>query len=255
MSSPTKSQAIVLHLIRQGDSSAVVQVIDSMAGRQSLFVRRLGGRSGKAAAGLSPATFHNLAILDTVTVASPKSSLLYLREAEPMFSLNGIRSDISKSTTAMFISEVLYRTLRTDDGDTDLFKWLVETTVRFDAVEGSVANYHLWWLTAYCIKAGFRPDDNWSPETPVFDIVSARFVAPFHSGEGGVFHDDNQLFSQEDSLLLHRMINSTMEEALSIPLNASRRVAFSRRMLRYLSCHFSCDLDIKSLDVLHAVFA
>lgn len=275
MPAPTKSQAIVLHLIRQGDSSAVVQVIDSIGGRTSLFVRRVGGKTGRSASALSPALFHNLSVLDVVTTSTQKSSLLYLKEAEPLFSLSGIRMDICKSTVSMFISEVLFRTLRNDDGDPELFRWLIETIVRFDAADGPIANFHLWWLVSYCIRSGFRPDDNWSSETPLFDIVSARYVAPSSrcgysvpynpatqasgsgcaQNRGANFYDAGSLFSPEDSLLLHTLVNSTMEEALAIPLSSVRRQSFSRSILRYLSCHFGCDLDIKSLDVLHAVFA
>lgn len=246
MSSPVKSQAIVLHLIRQGDSSAVVQVIDSLAGRQSLYVRRLGTGAVQAA------MFHSLAVLDTVTSASPRSTLLYLREAQPLFTLEGLRTDICKSTTAMFICEVLHRTVRNDDGDSQLFSWLVESIVRFDAQTGSVANFHLWWMVSYCVRSGFRPQDNISEETPVFDMVSARFVP---ASENTQLWGEGQVFSREDSFLLHRLLNSTMEEALAIPLSAPRRLAFARKMLDYLSFHFGCSLDIKSLDVLHAIFS
>ena len=244
MPSLSKSRAIVLHLTRQGDSGAVVHVVDSEAGRQGLFVRGLGkGR------GVSVATFHNLAILDTVTYATPRSSLLYLREYASAVPLNGIRSDLAKSTVALFISEVLYRTLRSDDGDPDLFRWLVESIVRFDAAEGSVANFHLWWMVGYCARCGFRPEDNWSPERPVFDMVSARFISP-----GGLYQED-QLLTAEESRLLHLMLGASLDEALAIPLSSSRRLSFSRKMIKYLSIHFGAPLEIKSLDVLHAVFA
>ena len=242
MPSLSKSRAIVLHLTRQGDSGAVVHVVDSEAGRQGLFVRGLGkGR------GVSVATFHNLAILDTVTYATPRSSLLYLREYASAVPLNGIRSDLAKSTVALFISEVLYRTLRSDDGDPDLFRWLVESIVRFDAAEGSVANFHLWWMAGYCIRSGFRPQDNWSPERPLFDMVSASFVASPASSES--------CLSPEESRLLHLLLNSSLEEALAIPLSASRRRSFSENMLKYLSIHFGVRLEVKSLEVLHAVFS
>lgn len=246
MPSPAKSQVIVLHLIRQGDSSAVVQVIDSVAGRQSLYVRRIGAKGAQAA------TFHSLAVLDVVTADLPRSSLLYLREAQPLFTLEGLRTDICKSTTAMFICEVLHRTVRNDDGDLNLFSWLVESIVKFDSLNGSVANFHLWWMVAYCIRSGFRPHDNHSEENPVFDIVSARFVPA--GGEAQLWAG-SRIFSMEESALLHRLLNSTMEEAMEIPLGAQRRLAFARHMLDYLSYHFGCSLDIKSLDVLHAVFA
>lgn len=242
MPSLSKSRAIVLHLTRQGDSGAVVEVVDSTAGRQPLYLRGLGrGR------GVSVSAFHNLAILDTVTYATPRSSLLYLREYAPAVPLNGIRSDLAKSTVALFISEVLYRTLRSDDGDPDLFRWLVESIVRFDAAEGSVANFHLWWMAGYCIRSGFRPQDNWSPERPLFDMVSASFVASPASTES--------CLSPEESRLLHLLLNSSLEEALAIPLSASRRRSFSENMLKYLSIHFGVRLEVKSLEVLHAVFS
>ena len=247
MPSLSKSRAIVLHLTRHGDSGAVVHVVDSDAGRQGLFVRGLGkGR------GVSPSAFHNLAILDTVTYATPRSSLLYLREYGPAVPLNGIRSDLAKSTVALFISEVLYRTLRSDDGDPDLFRWLVESIVRFDAAEGSVANFHLWWMAGYCVRSGFRPQDNWSPERPLFDMVSASFVA---SSAFPAPPLNGSLLSPEESRLLHILLNSSLEEALAIPLSASRRSSFSGNMLRYLSIHFGVRLEVKSLDVLHAVFS
>ena len=182
-----------------------------------------------------------------MTYATPRSSLLYLREYAPAVPLNGIRSDLAKSTVALFISEVLYRTLRSDDGDPDLFRWLVESIVRFDAAEGSVANFHLWWMAGYCIRSGFRPQDNWSPERPLFDMVSASFVASPASSES--------CLSPEESRLLHLLLNSSLEEALAIPLSASRRRSFSENMLKYLSIHFGVRLEVKSLEVLHAVFS
>ena len=62
-------------------------------------------------------------------------------------------------------------------------------------------------------------------------------------------------FSDEESLLLHRLLTESFEEAMALPLSASRRSAFSRRMLDYLSYHLGQSLDIRSLDVLHAVFS
>ena len=306
MPSVTKSQAIVLHLTRQGDSGAVLHVVDSVAGRQGVFVRGLGkGR------GVSTATFHSLAVIDMVTFASPKSSLLYLRECTPVLQLDGLRTDISKSTTALFISEVLYRSLKNDDGDPGLWSWLAEMIVALDSLQGSAANFHLWWMAGYCIKSGFRPNDNWSGERPIFDIVSAQFIPapagmsgswspagelPRSKGTAAVsgggscgssggstcgnagggllgsrggsrrdfcgswdaedrrFVDDKQLFGAEDSRLLHLMLSTGLNEALAIPLSSSRRLSFARRMLDYLSYRFGCDLNVKSLDVLHEIF-
>ena len=244
MALETKSRAIVLHTTRQGDSSLVVHVLDATAGRQGLYLRGLGkSRKGSAAA-----AFHPLSVLEVVTAASPRSSLLYLREYESVFPLNGIRTDIRRSATAQFVCEVLWRTLRTGDGDPELFAWLVESIVALDQCPG-VANFAVWWLVGFSARMGFRPEDNWTADdAAVFNIVSARFGPAFEGQE-------EALFSREESLLLHRLLTLPFDEAMALPLSAARRGAFSRRMLTYLSHHLGQSLEVRSLDVLHAVFA
>lgn len=246
MSSLSKSRAIVLHYTKYGDSGAVLHVVDSLSGRQSLFVRGIGTSRRSSAL----AAFHSLNVLDIVTVDTPHGSMATLKEYTPIFQLDGIRSDICRRTVALFVSEVIYRSLRADDGDSALFAWLVESIVRLDSYDGPTANFHLWFLVGYSIRCGFRPQDTWDGESaPIFDIPSARFIAP------GPFHDSSLLFTAQESELLHRLLNCSFEEAMAIQLPSSRRLSFARKMLRYLSCHFGCTLDIRSLDVLHDIFA
>ena len=61
-------------------------------------------------------------------------------------------------------------------------------------------------------------------------------------------------FTQEESALLHQLLTLPFDEAMALPLSAARRSSFSRRMLDYLAYHLGQALDIRSLDVLHAVF-
>ncbi len=61
------------------------------------------------------------------------------------------------------------------------------------------------------------------------------------------------LFSPDEATLLYKVLDSSYLEAMAIPLSATRRQAFARKMLRYLSWHLGTTVDAKSLDVLHAV--
>ena len=61
------------------------------------------------------------------------------------------------------------------------------------------------------------------------------------------------LFTPDEEALFHRILASSLSEALAIPLSAARRQAFSRKMLQYLSYHLGTTVDARSLDVLHAV--
>ncbi len=244
MSLVCKSQAIVLHLTKYGDSGLIAHVLDSQLGRRSIYLR--GIRKSKNSAVI--AHFHNLALIETVTAISTKSKLLYLREYHPLIQLHSIRTDISKGAIALFISEVLYRTLREESGDEELFKWLKGMISALETIEGSCANFHLKFLAGFCRQMGFLPHDNWSEQTPLFDIISARFIP------SGTSYDPGYLFSEQDSLLLHELLTTDFDKAMQIPLNAQARSSFCTQMLKYLGYWLDTTINIRSLAVLHTIF-
>lgn len=221
MPSPATSRIIVLHLTKYSDHGLVLHTVDSTAGRRSFLVR--GIKRGNAVA-----VFHPLSVLDVVSAESPKSTMCHLREWEPALPLHGIRSDLVKGSLAMFISEVLYRSLTSELADAQLFDWLCEAIVTLDRTEGSVANYPLWFLVSYAVRMGFMPGETIEP-----------------SG----------IFSAEEAALFQRVLHASYEETLALPLSGTRRQAFARKMLQYLSWHLGATIDAKSLDVLHAVLA
>ncbi len=245
MSLVCKSRAIVLHLTKYGDSGLIAHVLDSRLGRRGIYLRGIKNSKNSAVT----AHFHNLALLEVVTAVSDKSKLLYLREYHPLVQLHSIRTDISKSAIALFISEVIYRTLREESGDEELFEWLKGMISALEAIEGNCANFHLKFLAGFCRQMGFLPHDNWSEQTPVFNIISARFVAPDH------YHDSAYLFSDQESLLLHRLLSEDFDEAMQIPLNALARSGFCNQMLKYLGYWLDTTINIRSVAVLHTIFA
>ena len=219
MPSPEKARILVLHLTKYSDHSVVLHAVDAAAGRRSFLVRGLK-RSGATAA------FHSLALLEVVSGSSPKSSLSYLKEWTPAPPLPQLRSDLIKSTVALFISEVLYRSFTDAVADPALFDWLCEAVVALDAAEDSVANFPCWFLVGYAVRLGFMPDKTIEPE--------------------GIFPPD-------EAALFQQILRCSFPEALALPLSANRRQSFLRKMLQYLSYHLGATLESKSLDVLHDV--
>ena len=219
MPSVVKSRIVVLHLTKFSDSGIVLHAVDSESGRRSFLVRGIKR-------GYAMAAFHPLNLLNVVSGENPKSSLAFLREWYSDTSLRGIREDRVKGSIAMFISEVLYRSLTNELNDDRLFGWLCDMVETLDSAQGSVANFPLWFLVSYATRLGFMPSDPLEP-----------------SG----------LFSPDEATLLYKVLDSSYLEAMAIPLSATRRQAFARKMLRYLSWHLGTTVDAKSLDVLHAV--
>lgn len=102
----------------------------------------------------------------------------------------------------------------------------MRTVCALETAEGSIANFHLWFLVSYAVQMGFMPGEAIEP-----------------SG----------LFAPDEAALFQQVLHSAFEETLVIPLSASRRQSFSRKMLQYLSWHLGTTIDARSLDVLHAV--
>ena len=153
MPSLEKTRIIVLHLTKISDHGVVLHTVDAHSGRRSFLVRGLGTKHGGQTA------FHSLGLFDAVSGESPKSSLAYLREWTPAHALHGIRGNLVKASVAMFISEVLYRSLTNEQADPQLFDWLCDVVLALDAEEASVANFPIWFLVTYDLQMVFHPGE------------------------------------------------------------------------------------------------
>lgn len=239
MPADRETRIIVLHLTKYGDRSLVVQALDAERGRTGFFLR--GAGKGRGPQG----QFHGLSILD-ITTARGKGDLEYLREAERPYPLDAIRTDPYKSAVALFIGELLYRGVQDGAMDPALFEFLEEQILALNAIEGSIANFHICFLVDFCRALGFQPKDNYTPDTPLFQPVTAEFAAEDSLAE---------TWSTEESRLLHDILSKPREEAMALPLNRDRRGVFAQKMVEYLSYHLSLNLNIRSLKVLHDLFS
>lgn len=214
----------MLHLTKYGDSSLVVHTIDSVSGRCSYLLRG-AGRSSRVSVG----SFHNLAVLDIVSVSNPRSSLAVIKEYEPCLQLDSLRSDVDKNSIALFISELLYRTVVEQNCDERLFNWLCQAIARLDAIGEDTANFHLWFLAGFCTVMGFGPTSE------------------------GLF-DGCDLLRADNLALLRQLTAADFTDAMAIPLTGSRRRDFCEQITRYISYHLGMNLHLRSLDVLHDLY-
>ena len=247
MSEIVHSKAIFLHATKTGESSLVLHTIDRNFGRQSLYLRN--AKKSKNSAALS--YFFSLNIINTIISAPKKGSMYYLKEFDSDVKLHSIRSDIYKSSIAMYISELLYRTYQEESGDSQFFDWLYQEIVTLDSLESNFANFHLIFTLEYCKKLGFAPLNNYSSENCIFDVAKAQFISEKES----LINSNNLHFSKANSLLLHEMCSNNFLENLATPLCGFERYNFTTDLIKYIGFHLEYNLNIKSLSVLHEVLS
>lgn len=246
----TKSQIIVLHTIKHGDTGIVVQCYSSTAGRCALYFRASSKNR------VSASLLHKLNILDVVTYSNGSQSMPTIKEISAPYRIAAIRSDICKSCIAIFISELLGRTVREEEANPHLYSFLSSSIQILEHIEHGVPNFHIHFITHLCKMLGFMPMDNYSSATPIFDMATAKFTfAP----AGYVY--GTQMLGPEESQLLHALLNtpSTNLEKLfcgsqELKINGEARLAYTKRMIEYISHHIGNNIEIKSLDILHQIF-
>lgn len=208
---------IVLHITKLGENSIVVHCLCRKLGRRGLICRvRKGG---------SLALFMPLSVIDAEIAENPKSELWRLSGASQALALNDIRKDPYKNAIALFMSEVLYRTVREDVFDPGLFDWCEKTIATLEQLPAGCPNFHLRSLLELCSAMGFSP--------------GIQDLAPF-AGE--------QLAN------LQRLITLPLEECLVYPMSGKDRSECAAALLEYLSSHIGIRINVKSLAVLQELF-
>ena len=208
---------IVLTTTKVGENALVVHTLSREWGRRGFLVR--------SAKKTGTTLFMPLNILEADVVENSKSELWTLRNITLKDALEGIRGNLKKNTMTLFLSEVLFRTVRDGANEDGLYEWCVGSILTLNALEADFANFPVRFLLELAGALGFRP---------TFDDI-----APF-AGEH---------LSQMKALTA-----ASFSESLLLPLNGSTRNALCEELLQYLSYHTEANIQVKSLAVLRELY-
>ena len=208
---------IVLTTTKVGENALVVHTLSREWGRRGFRVR--------SAKKTRTTLFLPLNILEADVVENSKSELWTLKNITLKDALEGIRGNLKKNTMTLFLSEVLFRTVRDGANEDGLYEWCVGSILTLNALEADFANFPVRFLLELAGALGFRP---------TFDDI-----APF-AGEH---------LSQMKALTA-----ASFSESLLLPLNGSTRNALCEELLQYLSYHTEANIQVKSLAVLRELY-
>ena len=213
------TELIVLHTTKVGENSLVVHTLSKEYGRRGFLVRCAGKKSVMT-------LFQPLSILEADIQESSRSSLYTARNLSLKHHLAGIRGNMFKNSMTMFLSEVLYRTIKDGANEEGLYEWCERNILLLDAIRNDFSNFHIRFLLEFAIALGFSPE--------------ARDLTPFT----GQHYPVVERFMKED-----------FAQSMLIPLSGSVRNEIAEDILRYIEFHTESSLNINSLKVLRELFA
>ena len=166
-----KTRGIVLHTTRYGESSLVVHCYTEQSGRQSLMVKGVRKSRKQNRSNL----FQPLFILDFEVYHKNTREMQLVKEVTRAVPMNSIPYDITKSTQAIFMAEVLYRVVKEEEPNPMLAHFLLNTIQYLDALEEPSADFHIIFLFQLSKYLGFYPQNNYGQFNKFFDLTSGLF--------------------------------------------------------------------------------
>lgn len=235
-------KVVILHTFKHKESGIIAQGYSDKGGRESFYIKS-GAKSQKKH---SLSLLHPLSIVEGVLSSRSFGELKTLKEFNSVHKLSSIRGSVAKAAIAIFISEIISKTIREIEPNPEMFYFLEKSILDLEQINEGANNFHLYFLVKYAALLGYMPNIPNVTKGMLFDIYDAEY-----SKEQA---NITLMFPQQESELLWKLSRTPIDSLKEIRISGELRYRFLQEMIRYLSYHTGHQINIGSLNVLHEVF-
>lgn len=213
-----------MRFTRFKETSLIVTIFTEAFGTHAYIVNNV--RTPKASAKM--ALFQPLTLLDLVVYHRPNQHIARIKELKCIYAFQSFSQDINKSSVALFLNEVLVKSLKEESHPQELFEFLQTSFITLDHLSQGVENFHLIFLLKLSCYLGFGAN-------------------------------------RSDEVLIDSLSNNTNDEGVTALLNAEYTTVLNltnqqrRKVLEALILFYSSHLDsfgeMRSLEVVRELLA
>ncbi len=219
-----KTQGVVFRLTKYGETSIIVSIFTELFGLQSYIVNGVRSKTSKNRIAL----YQPLTLLDLVVYHRENANLNRIREIKCLYPYQSITIDVKKSGIAIFINEVLNKTVKEESHSKDLCSFLIHSMMTLDAMDANYENFHLIFLVKLSRWLGFGANQ-------INEVLGGRMA------------------SVENEEKLHQLLSSDYE--VVIPLTNTQRRELLDLILKFFADHIEAMGELKSIQVLREVLS
>lgn len=242
-----KTQGIVLRTVKYGETSLIVLIFTELFGIQSYLVNgvRASSKKGSGKANM----FQPAALLDLVVYHSESKNLQRIREFKWHYIYQHIFSDVPKNAVAMFMVELLTKSLKQPEANTDLFHFCEDAFLHLDACESAVmANFPLFFALHLTNFFGFMPDNKIHGEEVMLDLQEGKFVS--------ASPDHQHFIAGKPAEIFHELLKVQQPAELNeFKLNHDIRRQMLQALETYYALHLQDFNKLKTLPVLREILS
>ncbi len=238
-----KTKGIVLHSINYSETSVIVKIYTERFGLQSYLFKGVHRKTSK----FKPVFFQPLSLLEMEVYHKHKNTIQSAKEVRFSYPYQQIPYDIRKSSVALFINELIYKSIREEESNPALFSFLWQSFLQLDTIQENIGCFHLVFAMQLTRFLGIQPRDNYSGDYRIFMLSDGAFRAgiPMHPND----------LDPEESRYFHLLFTTPLELFSTISLSHAVRNRFIEVILRYYQLHLPGFKGLKSHQVLQGVLS
>ena len=238
----TKTQAIVLHSIKYGETRLIVDMFTRNFGRQSFIVSIPKTPKGK----IKKQFFQPLTLLEIETDIRQNLQLQKLGDVRLATPFTSIPFEPDKLAISLFVAEFLYYALRSEQRNELLYDYLEHSIMWLDGQQNSFANFHLVFLLRLTRFLGFYPNLDDYEDGDYFDLRESEFMRnpPVHK----------DFLHPEEAKKVQLMVRMDFPTMHLFRMSHEERNRLLEVALKYYRLHLPDFPEMKSIEVLQALY-
>jgi DNA repair protein RecO (recombination protein O) len=186
-----------------------------------------------------------LHLLDLVVYHKSTGNVQRIKELKNSPQLQTIPYDIIKSSIALFLNEVLYKAIKQQTEDENLFDFVFSAVEWMDHQTEGLANFHLFFLTQLTRYLGFYPDRHLAGNADYFDMKNGVFCH---------YKPDSVLYlSPPHTQNFAALLQCSFGNAALLKFNNDERRYLIQKLLEFYALHIDGFGSIRSHEVLEEV--
>lgn len=248
-----KTEAIVLHALKYGESKFIVDMFTKDLGRLSFAVPL----PKTAKSRLKRQYFQPMTLLEITCDIRQRVQLQKLSDARLLAPYLSITTSPEKIAITLFVAEFLYYSLRSEQHNEPLFNYISDSLQWLDTAEDGYSNFHLTFLMRLSRFLGFYP--NLEVRDERLEVRGERFEKDlFFDLREGCFcmqapmHRD--FLQPNEARLIHQMMRMDFPTMHLFKLSRQDRHRITDVLLQYYKQHLPDFPEMKSLAVLHQLW-
>jgi len=237
------TKGIVLRTIKYGETSVIASIFTELFGIQSYLVNgvRTSGKTGNAH------FFQPSSILEMQVYHNELKNLQRIKDLKWSVLYKNILSDVIKNSVALYLVELLQKSLKQPETNEELFHFCEEAFLQLDiAGEEVTANFPIYFSLQLASFLGFRLQDNYSEVKNVFNLQEGNFSAENPTSP-------NQLSAEISFHIFQLLKLSHPQDLMEIKLNRNIRKEILKSLESYYSWHVPEFGSMKTLAILSEI--